>query len=112
MITVDVSRAPDGAVTRVVLSGHALFDDPGKDIVCAAVSVLAVNTVNALEQFTEDHFILEQDAEEAEFVIELPDSPTHDARLLMDTLLLGLTAIEAEYGNEYLMIKKTGGRES
>ena len=40
------------------------------DIICAAVSALAVNTINAIEQFTEDPF----EVEEAEDGGLLPDS--------------------------------------
>ena len=33
-------------IKRVVVKGHAMYDDMGKDIVCAAVSTLVVSTVN------------------------------------------------------------------
>ena len=33
---------------RVSLKGHALYDEYGKDIVCAAVSSIATTTVNAI----------------------------------------------------------------
>ena len=42
-------------------SGHAGYADKGQDIVCAAVSVLTINTVNSLEQFTEETFSLDSD---------------------------------------------------
>ena len=32
--------------------------EEGQDIVCAAVSVLVINTVNAIEQFTDDRAML------------------------------------------------------
>ena len=35
-------------------AGHAGYADAGQDIVCAAASVLVINTMNAIEQFTED----------------------------------------------------------
>ena len=34
-------------------SGHAGYAPEGQDIVCAAASVLTINTINAIEQFTE-----------------------------------------------------------
>ena len=36
--------------------GHAEYADPGQDIVCAAASILVINTINAIEEFTEDAF--------------------------------------------------------
>lgn len=32
------------------ISGHAGFDDRGKDILCSAISMLAINTHNSLEK--------------------------------------------------------------
>ena len=34
--------------------GHAEYDEMGQDIVCAAVSVLVINTMNAIELYTEE----------------------------------------------------------
>ena len=34
--------------------GHAGFSEEGQDIVCAAVSVLTINTLNAIEKFADD----------------------------------------------------------
>ena len=36
------------------VKGHAGYDEYGKDIVCAAVSVLTVNMANSVEKFTDD----------------------------------------------------------
>ena len=37
----------------IVISGHALFAEYGKDIVCAAVSTAAIMTINAVESLNE-----------------------------------------------------------
>ena len=42
----------DKQFKRFTVSGHAEYDDPGKDIVCSAVSILVINTVNSLDAFT------------------------------------------------------------
>ena len=34
--------------------GHAGYEKAGKDIVCSAVSMLVINTINGIDQFTED----------------------------------------------------------
>ena len=31
--------------------GHAEYADPGQDIVCAAASILVINTINAIENY-------------------------------------------------------------
>ena len=35
----------------IVINGHAMFDDYGKDIVCASVSSIAITTINAIIEF-------------------------------------------------------------
>ncbi len=38
------------------MEGHAGYADEGEDIICAAVSALALNFFNSVETFTEDGF--------------------------------------------------------
>jgi uncharacterized protein YsxB (DUF464 family) len=40
--------------SRVCISGHAFYDDYGKDIVCASVSSIVTTTVNAILMFDKD----------------------------------------------------------
>ena len=71
--------------------GHAGYAREGYDIICSAVSALTINTINSLEQFTEDDFEAEQASEKAE--------------LLMKSLVLGLQTVEEEYGREFLTME-------
>jgi uncharacterized protein YsxB (DUF464 family) len=34
------------------ISGHANYSIPGRDIVCAAVSILTINTINSIRELT------------------------------------------------------------
>ncbi len=45
MIKVNI-RKKDDKVYEIVIKGHANYDDYGKDIVCSAVSTMAITTVN------------------------------------------------------------------
>ena len=88
------------------ISGHAGYANPGEDIVCAAVSVLALNTVNAIERFTEHPFRAEADEEKGgrlKVLIPLEGMADHDTQLLLQTLEMGLSEIENEY-KEYLTL--------
>jgi len=38
----------------IIISGHAEYDDKGKDIVCSSVSSIVTTTVNAIYMFNED----------------------------------------------------------
>lgn len=39
----------DGKIKEIEISGHAEYDESGKDIVCAAVSTAIIVTANAIE---------------------------------------------------------------
>ena len=47
MIKVNVKRQ-NNKVYEIVIKGHAEYDDYGTDIVCAAVSSMAITTVNGI----------------------------------------------------------------
>ena len=47
MITIKVSKK-NGSYVDFVSKGHAGYAEEGYDIVCAAVSVLIINTVNSI----------------------------------------------------------------
>lgn len=47
MIKINVKRNND-AIYQVTIKGHANYDEFGKDIVCAAVSTMAITTVNSI----------------------------------------------------------------
>ena len=81
--------------------GHAEYADPGQDIVCAAVSVLVINTVNSLETFTDDHYQIDVNQEDAEIDVVFTEELSHDGSLLLRSLILGLTSVEEEHG-QYL----------
>ena len=83
------------------------FRISGHDIVCAAVSVLAFNTVNAVEKFTEVPFQCEADAENGGYLkvlFPIEGMEAADVQLLLETLALGLAGIEMEYGS-YITLK-------
>ena len=88
------------------VEGHALFDDPGKDIVCAAVSILTINTINAIDTFVRDEkMTVESDREKGSIGCRFHNSPCRDTRLLVSTFLLGIEGILKEYGGEYVKLE-------
>ena len=73
--------------------GHAGYADAGEDIVCAAISILVINTMNAIEQFTDVNFM--QDVDEEECMIEFKiNEPTKETTLMLETMVLGLQTLE------------------
>ena len=43
---------------RITISGHANYAEPGKDIVCAGVSILVQTLIESIEQLTPDPDII------------------------------------------------------
>ena len=87
-----------------ICEGHAGYAEEGYDIICSAVSVLTINTINSLEQFTEDDFQVEQAEDGGYLKLILGGEVSEQTELLMKSLILGLQTIEENYGKEFLNI--------
>lgn len=93
----------DGRYLGFDADGHAGYDDYGKDVVCAAVSVLTINTVNSIEQLAHDK--VETSEEDGHLNCSFPVELSDRGKLLMDSLVLGLRSIEESYGKSYLEVE-------
>ena len=87
------------------LSGHAGYAKYGKDIVCAAVSILTNNVFNSIEQLTEDEFTGSADEKKALFSLSFVNEPSHDANLIVDSFRIGIESIADAYGSKYVSVK-------
>ena len=88
------------------MEGHAGFAAYGDDIVCAAVSVLVINTVNSIQAFTEDTFQYDEHKEEDVVSFKVTSKPmSAETDLLLKSLVMGITSIAEEYGKEYIQVK-------
>ena len=102
MIRVVITKSK-GKYVEFTSKGHAGYAEEGQDIVCAAVSALVITTVNALDAYTDDRFILESDAGYVHW--KFTESISDRGTLLMDTLTLGLTEIQNSYDKKYLRLE-------
>ena len=105
MIQVNILRDRNEVVKGIDINGHAGYAEYGQDIICSAVSVLALNMANSVEQFTDDHFEGSVSEDGGQFSFLFPDSMSPESQLLMKSLILGLTNIRDEYGAEYINIR-------
>ena len=76
--------------------GHAGYAESGEDIVCAAASILVLNTLNAMEAFAEDDFSVMADDETGMISCHLTESPSKEANLLLKTMILGLNDMASD----------------
>lgn len=103
MINITVKKR-NGSYLDFSSRGHAGYAEKGQDIVCAAVSALIITTVNSLDEFTEEKVEVGED--DGYVSIHFKTNPnTERGKLLMDSLILGLTEIEHSYNNRYLTVR-------
>lgn len=100
MIKVNVYKNEKHEFVRFVASGHAGFSDDGQDIVCAAASLLMINTINAIEKYLPDDFTMVSDDESGSIDFSLKKHPTAETTLLLKTMLLGLEEMENDENYE------------
>lgn len=105
MTTITVFQSADGIYKRVLCEGHAGFAQAGADIVCAAVSILVLNTVNSIEKFGGQKFLCSVEEEKGTVCLEMTEDPTKETKLLLDSMLLGLNGIREQYGKQYVKLE-------
>ena len=97
MIHVTIYQNKRREYTGFTTYGHAGFSDEGQDIVCAAVSVLIINTMNAIELYAQDICSLVTNEETGMISYHLTSGhPSKNAELLLKTMILGLEEMVAD----------------
>ena len=104
VINVEFHYDSSDRINGFSISGHAGYDEAGKDIICSAVSVLAINTINSIEELTDDKYNVNNDESGLlEFdVLTLSDF----SELLLKSLYIGIDSIIKSYGSGYVNIVK------
>lgn len=103
MIKADFYLNTDGTYRGFSVSGHAGYAKSGQDIVCASVSSLVINTVNAIEALTENAGVCEQ-VESGTIRFKFSSGSDEKGQLLVQALDMGLSNISKEHGKKYLQV--------
>jgi uncharacterized protein YsxB (DUF464 family) len=82
-----------GAITGFIAENH------GDPVVCAALSILAINTVNSIESFTDAAFSVDYDEKGGYLSFSLKETDA-GAELLLRAFGLGLSSLSEQYGDE------------
>ncbi len=96
MTEVTFYQTESGDYNGFRIEGHAGSGESGEDVVCAAISALAINTINAIDELTDDTIDVDMDEDEAYIDASFFETPGSEAQLLLKALALGLTNIEAD----------------
>lgn len=97
----------DNAFCGFLLKGHADSGEYGYDIVCAAVSVLAINTVNSLEQLALVKPQVVSDEKNGGYLkvnVKLNQTNNSAVQLLLNSFELGMRSIADNY-QDYITIE-------
>ncbi|MGV0167339.1 ribosomal-processing cysteine protease Prp [Furfurilactobacillus sp. WILCCON 0119] len=97
MIKVDISRNAQHQLTTFIMTGHAGAGEYGEDIVCAAVSVLAITTVNALDAVAGVHPEITSDDDNGGYLKVVMHDRNQAAETILATFTLGLTQVAQKY---------------
>ncbi len=106
MVKVSIHQNKDGKVNGFRCIGHAGYAESGQDIVCSAVSILVINTINSIEHFTSDTFDYKEDEKKGLIEFKVVSNLSDRSEVLLSALLLGLQGIEDEFGRNYIKIDK------
>lgn len=98
-------------ILKFTLSGHADSGPYGHDLVCAAVSALAIGTANNLSRVAKIEPEVEANEEEGGFLeIALPEivdqNQQETSQILLMSLYYSLLDLEEEYG-EYISVSQS-----
>ncbi len=98
MTNVEIIKSKDGHYLGFWVNGHSGYAESGEDIVCAAVSFSAINTINSIEKFTEDKALISLDEVGANIKCIFKDTPSKDSELLIKAFELGMKDLSNKNG--------------
>ena len=79
---------------KITMTGHAMYDDYGKDIVCAAASSIATTTVNGVLALNKES--LSYEVSDKGLVIEVKDT-LNTTQTLINNMVNLLKDLEEQY---------------
>ncbi len=96
-----------GKLTGYTLIGHAGMAQEGQDILCAAVSMIGLNTAHALRVLTEEDVHIVENEDEALLDVRVEGEPGEKASVLLDAFDLACQSIRdnAQY-DSYFSLKR------
>ncbi|RAL26645.1 ribosomal-processing cysteine protease Prp [Thermoflavimicrobium daqui] len=109
MVRILIERDQEGQVKRVSIKGHAGYAEPGRDIVCAAISGISIGMVNAIEKLTgvQVHSDLDHEGKmNCQIPANVNDPKVIDQiHLLLEAMILSLEQV-ADEAPDFVKIKE------
>ena len=108
MVRVTLRKDDAGRYYGFKVEGHAEYSEKGSDIVCAAVSMLSINTANAIEQLTGTQVKgTEEQPDDGCLEIAFPEGTDERSGLLMEAYEMGIRGVMDAYNGQtaYVSLK-------
>lgn len=102
MIKAVFERNRSGRILSYKITGHADFSEYGSDIVCAAVSAVAISTVNGIDALAKVRpQIVANENDGGYLQVTMPEDMSQKesdiSQILLENLLLSIQSIQAQY---------------
>lgn len=104
MIRITIYKDKNNYIKRYSVSGHANYDEHGRDIVCAAVSVLTQTTllsINRVAKIEEDQIFYSINQKSGYLDVEILDDVSSEefknAQIILMSLVVGLESVIDSY---------------
>lgn len=97
MIDIRIKRK-DTKITEIEVRGHAYYDDPGKDLVCAGVSAINFGGLNAVAHyFHNDLNQFDVKIDEGRTLLRIKNLEETRVQTVLETLVIQFKTIEETY---------------
>lgn len=88
---------------KIEVSGHANYDDYGKDIVCASVSSIVITTINGIIDIDDEAILYEEEKNKIKIEIKKEDKVT---KKLIDNMVFMLESLEKDYPKNIKILRR------
>ncbi len=105
MIKVNVSYVDEELISELSITGHANSAEHGRDLVCAAVSSIAIGGLNAIAKATDNNAELQFNyhVSEGNVKVKINDLDNLKVQWILETMLIQLETIAQDY-QQYIKI--------
>lgn len=95
MINIDLLIDKKDEIVGFEITGHAEYDEYGKDLVCSAVTILAYSCVNSLDKYIDDVNFFD---DEITMSVEIKN-PNRDTDVIFDYFKTGIETLLGNYSS-------------
>ena len=104
MVSVKIFKNRNDEYVGFSCKGHAGYGEYGQDIVCSALSMLVINTINSIESLTGCKFTVDASEDEGIIKLSFESIASDEAKLLIDSMILGIKSVRKQYGKSHVSL--------